>query len=576
MSNEIRGYSDEAVKRLSDDSFGVEKYVMGLCEFIKTCNTPMTISIQGDWGSGKTSMMNMIKEQISDSVHPVWFNTWQYSQFNMHDELAVSMLCALLEELKCNEDTKKEIVGNLGKLFKKATKVAVSVAAEAHGFKKIYDEISEFVEPNTTDFAKEIKNLKQQFQNVVDRIVDVKKNRVVVFVDDLDRLQPSKAVELLEVLKVFLDCDKCIYVLAVDYGVVTQGIKQKFGDLVGEEKGRSFFDKIIQLPFKMPVAQYDIENYVNDAFKNMNMQLRNEEVGDFAELIKLSIGYNPRSMKRLFNTYQLLNMISQANDMKSKKLLFGVVCMQMEFEKLYECLSKNPDVIRDFVEIGITDDIKEDISVKDEATLAKIADFMRKFNEVLQLDGKVNEVSECEVENLRKALSFSSITSVGTNSAAESDVEKRYKGINKGIVQNINKRLEEQFKYNFNNKQYRKNVDRRKTSDGVGYVEFKDLEFPYTFRYVIRTNYYNLETVLDIAIYTTGVSKDKEKFKMFFDKSPIGSVAGDFDDEPAWWYDNLLKYSSDCQNPEEQIENVVAKAFGEFRKFVEDKRVNCN
>ena len=262
MSNEIRGYSDEAVKRLSDDSFGVEKYVMGLCEFIKTCNTPMTISIQGDWGSGKTSMMNMIKEQISDSVHPVWFNTWQYSQFNMHDELAVSMLCALLEELKCNEDTKKEIVGNLGKLFKKATKVAVSVAAEAHGFKKIYDEISEFVEPNTTDFAKEIKNLKQQFQNVVDRIVDVKKNRVVVFVDDLDRLQPSKAVELLEVLKVFLDCDKCIYVLAVDYGVVTQGIKQKFGDLVGEEKGRSFFDKIIQLPFKMPVAQYDIENYV--------------------------------------------------------------------------------------------------------------------------------------------------------------------------------------------------------------------------------------------------------------------------------------------------------------------------
>ena len=180
--------------------------------------------------------------------------------------------------------------------------------------------------------------------------------------------------------------------------------------------------------------------------------------------------------------------------------------------------------------------------------MAKIADFMRKFNEVLQLDGKVNEVSECEVENLRKALSFSSITSVGTNSAAESDVEKRYKGINKGIVQNINKRLEEQFKYNFNNKQYRKNVDRRKTSDGVGYVEFKDLEFPYTFRYVIRTNYYNLETVLDIAIYTTGVSKDKEKFKMFFDKSPIGSVAGDFDDEPAWWYDNLLKYSSDCQN----------------------------
>lgn len=55
---------------------------------------------------------------------------------------------------------------------------------------------------------------------------------MVIFVDDLDRLQPAKAVELLEVLKVFLDCEKCVYVLAVDYEVVTQGIKQKFGDLL--------------------------------------------------------------------------------------------------------------------------------------------------------------------------------------------------------------------------------------------------------------------------------------------------------------------------------------------------------
>jgi uridine kinase len=43
----------------------------------------MTIAIQGDWGSGKTSMMNMIQEQLDDRVVSTWFNTWQYSQFNM-------------------------------------------------------------------------------------------------------------------------------------------------------------------------------------------------------------------------------------------------------------------------------------------------------------------------------------------------------------------------------------------------------------------------------------------------------------------------------------------------------------
>lgn len=35
--------------------------------------------------------------------------------------------------------------------------------------------------------------------------------RIVFYIDDLDRLQPLRAVELLEVLKIFLDCEKCVY-----------------------------------------------------------------------------------------------------------------------------------------------------------------------------------------------------------------------------------------------------------------------------------------------------------------------------------------------------------------------------
>ncbi len=74
--------------------------------------------------------------------------------------------------------------------------------------------------------------------------------RVVVFVDDLDRLQPQKAVEVLETMKIFLDCERCVFVLAVDYDVVARGVKAKYGDTLSDEKGKSFFDKIIQLPFK--------------------------------------------------------------------------------------------------------------------------------------------------------------------------------------------------------------------------------------------------------------------------------------------------------------------------------------
>jgi len=64
----MSGFTDRPASCIDDDAFGVEKYISGLSEFIKECNTPMTIAIQGDWGSGKTSMMNMIKGQLVDKV----------------------------------------------------------------------------------------------------------------------------------------------------------------------------------------------------------------------------------------------------------------------------------------------------------------------------------------------------------------------------------------------------------------------------------------------------------------------------------------------------------------------------
>lgn len=62
------GYPDKPVASITEDLFHVEVYVDALCQFIETCDTPMTVSIQGDWGSGKTSMMNMMRAKMADSI----------------------------------------------------------------------------------------------------------------------------------------------------------------------------------------------------------------------------------------------------------------------------------------------------------------------------------------------------------------------------------------------------------------------------------------------------------------------------------------------------------------------------
>ena len=117
----MNGFTDKPTSTLNEDAFGVQQYITGLNDFIMECYTPMTIAIQGDWGSGKTSMMNMIREQLGDRVITTWFNTWQYSQFNMGDALAVSFLSRLIADLETEQDQK---TNNIKKALKTISRFA--------------------------------------------------------------------------------------------------------------------------------------------------------------------------------------------------------------------------------------------------------------------------------------------------------------------------------------------------------------------------------------------------------------------------------------------------------------------
>ena len=76
-----------------EDEFDIKHYINGLANFIKSCETPLTIAIQGEWGSGKTSIMNMVREQLDHTKNfkykSIWFNTWQYAQFDSASRLNI-------------------------------------------------------------------------------------------------------------------------------------------------------------------------------------------------------------------------------------------------------------------------------------------------------------------------------------------------------------------------------------------------------------------------------------------------------------------------------------------------------
>lgn len=337
------------------DQFNIETYIEGLSDFIVQCDTPMTISIQGSWGSGKTSIMNMVQNRIQDRVIPVFFNTWQFSQFSLGNALPISMIRFFLDKISGDTEEKKQAFfdnvkkyGGTGvKLILNACTRALSQGWLENPFKiETHKENSEQI--NDMDFAKAIDNLHNLLQETVSQACEnEKKDRVVVFIDDLDRLVPSKAMELLEVLKIFFDCNNCVFVLAIDYDVVIRGASEKYGfnlkDKKEAEKGKAFFDKIIQVPFKMPVVEYDITAYLKEGLTKINISPSDEEMPYYQMLCAKSLGTNPRGLKRILNAFLLLTKIrvlpsSEMNKSKQLLILFGLLCMQQFKENIYNLI----------------------------------------------------------------------------------------------------------------------------------------------------------------------------------------------------------------------------------------------
>lgn len=529
----MNGFTDKPTSTLNDDAFGVQQYIAGLNEFIMECYTPMTIAIQGDWGSGKTSMMNMIREQLGDKVITTWFNTWQYSQFNMGDALAVSFLSRLIAELETDQDQKngniKKVLKTISYFAKTASVIAADTFVGGKAADKLESGLDALSEQNEVDMPQAINELKEQFQTAVNnKIKQSGKDRLIIFIDDLDRLHPGKAVELLEVLKLFLDCDNCVFVLAIDYAVVSQGVKQKYGELIGEEKGRSFFDKIIQVPFKMPVAQYNVKNYVVSSLQTLGITVSEPEVESYVKLIQHSVGCNPRAMKRLFNAFLLLNKIAANSveiDTAQRKMLFAILCLQLSFENIYNYIVQNAEDCYDgnmlrslsvpetYTEGAEAEHLSRELHLNTDNDIINVVDFMRVFINVLDGDGD-GQLKEEEISSFINILRFSTITAnTSTVSNTEVNLENHYRYYNRDIIKDILVALQGSYnsgEYKIYQTRTNNNPNWKKYYAG-GWKAISTSFGKVNFEFKIATDLQDRESELSIWIYAADRT-DRRKF----------------------------------------------------------------
>ncbi len=382
------------------DALDFTPYVETLADIIQTGNTPLTIGVFGTWGSGKTSLMKMVKKTLPADFTIAWFDAWKYDkEETLWRAFILSVLTAVRSTIKAGQPTEDldyletmlyraieiEKAGgvtiDLAKLGGAVAKGSVQLAlsfipggavlsefvkkVQQLGAEALTNEATDAIQRERTKIQIEQVRFLEQFQgkfrDLVQQHISNNGKRLVVFVDDLDRCLPEKAIEVLEAIKLFLDAENCIFVLGLDQEVIARGIEMKYKEFGAKQDGDTsqqkftiegvrYLEKIIQLPFIIPpVEQTDMGDFVHGLSADWPHE-------DCPKIFAEGLGDNPRQIKRTVNTFLMLWKLADKRKAKLQDRikpirLAKVVAIQTVYPDLYTLLLKDePRYLRELEE----------------------------------------------------------------------------------------------------------------------------------------------------------------------------------------------------------------------------------
>lgn len=316
---EISSY-DKPILKDGNDELGRLPLAKVLAENLVNCSSH-TVGITATWGYGKTSFLNLIKNQFRkrDDIVIVDFIPWQYGKSKDLTQAFYSEFSAELS--KYNKAFSRDI-----------RKYARILSSFDNGYARVISSISEqFLEP-TNATVDHLNNL----------IKDLNK-KIFVFVDDIDRLGSE---EIEEVIKLIRDCERFIntnFILAYDRDYVIDSIKN-----LNKEKASTFLDKIIQQ--EIPLPPIDEEDFRKCFFQKIQKIVNPE---DFETIRKEFIPVGLISLKEHFQSFRDIVRLCISFEQSYKKLegnivvvdLLFIEILKLKYNSVYTYISNNLDTV---------------------------------------------------------------------------------------------------------------------------------------------------------------------------------------------------------------------------------------
>lgn len=295
--------------------------------------TPSTIGVYGDWGSGKSSLMQMVEEKIKtehkEDACCIRFNGWLFEGYeDAKTAFCGSILDALRTEKTIPSKVKTRITNLLKKvdgkkILMKGGSVALDILltgglgsityltidsitnalkdklsnANADDIKNVLKGVLTENKNQSTSNRNDIKVFQEEFKKILD---ESKIEHLVIFVDELDRCTPDTILDIFAAMRLFLFVEKTSFIIGADSRLVDYAIKSRYKNIAGNELdiSKEYLEKLIQYPVTIPkLDELELERY-------LTCLLLETDIDNIAECFKSNDLYEPISQNELIDSHK--------------------------------------------------------------------------------------------------------------------------------------------------------------------------------------------------------------------------------------------------------------------------------
>jgi hypothetical protein len=267
MINDYEVYSsDSPVVDQSQDQFNRFPFAKRVANVISKRKDPssIVIGIYGAWGEGKTSVFNFIEWELNNEEHVVCirFNPWRFGE---EEQMLISFFNDMATSIDRSIETGREKVGGFIDKF-------IKPAASILGKGDVVEGVSSFF--TNADI--------EEVRGRIESVLEEEKKRVVILIDDIDRLEKNEIHAVFRLVKLTADFKYTAYVLAFDNDMVSAALQERYGS-GNQNAGKAFLEKIIQVPLQLPsIDSNDLRTFclkgVDNALSLAEIELTEEQV----------------------------------------------------------------------------------------------------------------------------------------------------------------------------------------------------------------------------------------------------------------------------------------------------------